>query len=330
MGRSHGFSWTPERRAEVSALRAAGLMYYEISKQLSVKWGQHLTESQCRSAMRAPPAQPQLVSFSGGQAPEADKQETKPTVKVRAETKEPHFDAPVVHTSKSRAESYLVISDLQIPYHHPGALDFCKRVRFEFGVPLENVLCVGDETDSYWASRFEKSAQAPHTAEQEIAETRKELARWAVAFPHMRICFSNHGNRMLKKAARDGFPRSTLKDFREILGTPSTWHWSDHWLIKGSKQEFRMEHGHKGPGGHSGLRTRPLFRGVSTVWGHEITAATIHLDAQGQRVWGMCVGALTTREPVAAFEYAEDVTYRAAGTVGVVLDGGRLPLVVRM
>src|SRR5438132_2052659 len=42
--------------------------------------------------------------------------------------------APAVQTSKTRAEGYLVVPDLQCPFHAPGALEFCEKVRREFGV----------------------------------------------------------------------------------------------------------------------------------------------------------------------------------------------------
>lgn len=310
-----GRLWTEAERDEIRRRRVSGEQWVAIGASYGVSGD---------AARRA--------AGAGGFSIQAVGMATERVVVPSSPSAETHSQAPFVHTSKSRAENYLVISDLQIPYHHPGALEFCKAVRFEFSIPLDNVLCVGDEVDQYWASRFDRVARAPHTAEQEIEESRKELARWAVAFPHMRLCYSNHGDRFLRKADRDGFPRSVLRDFRDVLGTPPTWVWADHWIVKASRHPFRVEHGHVRPGGHNGLRQRPVNRGISTAWGHEhAEPASIHVDtAGGQKVWGLRVGSLLTTEPVPAFDYNAEDASRPVGSVGVVLDGGRTPLVVRM
>lgn len=239
---------------------------------------------------------------------------------------------PSVQTSKSRGESYLIISDTQLPYHHPGALAFCQRVRTEFGVRREHVIHVGDEFDFYFASRFDKSPEAPHSPKQEIEAGREEVARWVAAFPELRICYSNHGGRLRASAHRSNLPVSLIRNVREIYGLPEGWRYAAHWIIQASKRPFRVEHGHVGPGGHSGLRGRPLNRMMSTAWGHEhAEAATIHVDTHGGgQLWGMRVGSLISKEPLPAFEYNAEQGSRPVGSVGVVLDGGRLPLIVRM
>lgn len=304
--------WTSEERARAFSLQAMGLSTTDIGAQLgrssdSVRWA---------FKKAAPPSLGQETS-------QGHEIQPPPTT----------TQAPAIHTSKTRAEAYLIISDLQIPYHEPGALDFCKRVRFEFGIPLENVLCVGDEFDFYWLSRFEHSPDAEHSPSGEIAAAKEEASRWKAAFPHLLICESNHVHGRLKgAAARGGLASPWIRTVREVFSLPETWRWADHWIIQASKRPFRIEHGHVKPGGHSGLRNRPTNRGISTAWGHEhAEPAAIHIDtAGGQEVWGMRVGSLLTKAPVAAFSYNAEHAVRPTASVGVVLDGGRLPLIVRM
>lgn len=341
--------WTPEQDAELQALFAT-----MSSREVAKKLGRSLcaVENRIRRLRgEVSPARNEAESFNGSPQAEAAEAPARGVPDVQAvegrarQEREGAEDraqpgtarapeatgrgvAPAVHT---RASNYLVISDLQIPYHAPSALDFCKRVRREFSVPLENVLCVGDEFDLYAFSHYDKSPDAPHTPSQEIAACRAEIARWAAAFPQMRICRSNHGGRLAKAAARGGLPREVIAPYREILGVPEGWRYADHWIVDATRERFRVEHGHRKPGGHSGLRTRPLFRGMSTAWGHEhAEAATLHMETGEKSVWALRVGSLITREPVPAFDYSSDDASRAVGSVGVVLDGGRLPLVVKM
>jgi len=291
-------------------LREGGDLFHEIAAKMGLR------ESQVRCALRP-------------RKTDTPVKETKP-YQPEPLVKEP--SAPAVHTSKSRAESYLIISDAQLPYQHPGALRFCQEVRRNFDIPLTNVLCVGDEFDFYFASRFDKSPEAPHTPKQEIEAGREEVARWVAAFPQLRVCYSNHGARLRAAAHRSNIPVSLIRNVKEIYGLPESWQYADHWIVRASKMAFRVEHGHVGPGGHSGLRGRPLNRMMPTAWGHEhAEPGVVHLDTHGGgQLWGMRVGSLIAKEPLPAFEYNGEQGSRPVGSVGVVLDGGRLPLVVRM
>lgn len=245
----------------------------------------------------------------------------------------PAPSAPAVHTSsRTMAGNSLWISDLQLPYADPRALSFCQAVRKDYNVPLTNVGCVGDEIDLYWASRYPKSPDARYTANQETDAAKLELERWYHAFPHMLVCDSNHRDRAEKALSRGGIPKRFLADMRHAFGTPDGWRWAPFWVIDGGKHRYRAEHGHKKPGGHGGLRLRPLWRQMSTLWGHEHKEpATIHLNTDaGQRIWGMRVGALMDRETNEANAYATEDAGQAALSVGVVVDGGRTPIVVHM
>lgn len=316
-------AWTPQQDTELRSLFAS-----MTSREVGAKLGLSVSavENRLRRISGERKGVDSFTQHRGGDVPVSAESNGLPATQGPVAETVPQ--APAVHT---RSSNYLIISDLQIPYHAAGGLDFCKRVRREFSVPLENVLCVGDEFDLYAFSRYDKSPDAPHTPSQEIAACREEIARWAAAFPQMRICRSNHGGRLAKAAARGGLPKEVIAPYREILGIPEGWRYSDHWIVDAVRERFRVEHGHRKPGGHSGLRIRPLFRGMSTAWGHEhAEAATLHMETGEKSVWAMRVGSLITREPVPAFDYNSDDASRPVGSVGVVLDGGRLPLVVKM
>ena len=74
----------------------------------------------------------------------------------------------------------LFISDLHIPYHHPGAFDFLRDCAAE--LKPTHVICTGDEIDAYSWSRYPKDPDVPGPAE-ELRETRRALKTLFKLFP---------------------------------------------------------------------------------------------------------------------------------------------------
>ena len=56
-----------------------------------------------------------------------------------------------------------------------------------------------------------------------------------------------------------------------------------------------------------------------------MAAQVIPVRTHQQSLWAMCVGALIDREAV-AFEYGKPLAWQPCLGVGVVLDGGRMPV----
>lgn len=239
--------------------------------------------------------------------------------------------APFVRTSKTRGEAYLIISDTQEPYSAPAALPFVLAVAKEFGVPLDapgSVYHVGDEVDFLNFSRFLRSPEAPHTPNQELQAVRDRLQPWKESLPFVRFCKSNHGDRVLRRAADAGLPSQLLRAHRDILEAPPGWEWANDWRVRASKQPFLVEHGHHGGQSTAASRQRPAWNGISTCWGHMHAQAGVwHVKTHGQQVWGLCVGSLIDRDAV-AFEYGKPNTWQPWLGVGVVLDGGRTPILI--
>jgi hypothetical protein len=201
----------------------------------------------------------------------------------------------------------------------------------EYGVDLTqpgSAYHVGDEVDFYNYSRFLRSPEAPHTPNQELAAIRERLAHWYAAIPFLRLAKSNHGDRIVRRAADAGLPSQVLRAHRDILGAPEGWEWANEWRVPASKAPFLVEHGHHGGQSTAAARQRPAWNGISTTWGHMHAQAGVwHVRTHGQQVWGMCVGSLIDREAV-AFEYSKPNTWQPWLGVGVVLDGGRTPVLI--
>lgn len=224
-----------------------------------------------------------------------------------------------------RAEGYLVVPDLQAPFHAPGGLDFVERVRREFAIPKDNVLLAGDEVDNFHGKGADKKQDpdALHTPAQELLAAKEELRRWYSAYPNVRVARSNHGTRYERRASEANISSQWMKLYRDVIEAPLGWQWQDRWIIHATKQPFVLEHGHEGATKTEG---KVLENGYSTVHGHQTQAQITWLSNHlGRRLWGMCVGGLIDHDTY-AFAYAKKYRRRTDNGVGVILDGGRIPL----
>jgi|GEM_PF-1736958 len=324
--------WTHEHVARARVVVAEhGLV--AAAKLLSAEWGCHVGARGLASRMRrTPPLPPDDVEVLGeadlapdDAPPAVDTLPAAAEDEVSAGPREP-VRAPAVHTSKTRGESYLVIPDLQIPFEAEHALRFCIEVAREYDVSPDNVLCVGDEIDQNFGSMYASDPDATHTANSEIRASIDRLKQWYRAFPFVRVCNSNHGDRWLRKASNAQIPSQLLRAYREIIEAPEGWRWSDVWRIPASKHPFLMEHGHRGAGGIHAHRQKAIDNGISTVHGHlHASAAIAYVRTQNQKLWGFNCGSLIDVEAY-AFKYNSRDRYKPGLGCGVILDGGRRPL----
>jgi len=217
---------------------------------------------------------------------------------------------------------WLLISDLQIPYEHPYALIFCQKLVKHFKIPKENILNLGDETDQYWGSLYKKSINASHTAQQELDDSIRLLKDWYKAFPHMKLCESNHGIRWKRKVLDADIPEQMMRDYKHVIQAPQGWHWAKYWKIK-SKFPFMIEHGDDW-GGQTPHIQAAIHNGISTAIGHHHSRAGIHfIKTSQQSLWGAVGGCLIDFEAY-AFDYARKSKFKPCiGTLVVVDDGAR-------
>lgn len=224
-------------------------------------------------------------------------------------------------------DRYLFISDLQIPFEAKGALKFCLAVQKDFGIPKENIYCVGDEVDQYFGSLYKKSVDGHYTANQEIKASRDKLKAWYRSFPQMKVANSNHGMRWAKKASEAEIPSQMIRAYQEILEAPKGWVWKDQWVIPGSERKIKMIHG-MGYGGMYAYRTAAMDHGMPVVFGHlHANAGISHIVTASQKMWGMNVGCLIDCDAY-AFNYGKDNRFKPWLGCGVVIDGGLTPLLI--
>ncbi len=229
---------------------------------------------------------------------------------------------------RSTISRWLIISDLQIPFAHIDALLFCRLIQKEYRIPLENVICVGDEVDQYFGSQYKKDPSINFSAAEEIVTSKKILKEWYKQFPLMKLCVSNHGMRWAKKACEAEIPSQMLRTYQEVLEAPKGWIWRDEWVIK-SKYPWRCIHG-LGYSSQAGARNAAIDAKMSTAIGHLHSHAGIsfiHTMGSEKTLWGMNVGCLIDVDAF-AFQYGKYSRHKPILGVGVVIDEGKTPIFI--
>lgn len=231
------------------------------------------------------------------------------------------------------ADNFLIISDLQIPFEHPSALYFCKKLKKYFKVSDENVINIGDEVDQYFGSLWEQDPDAIHSSVLEIEESKEKLRQWIDAFPYMKVCISNHGMRWARKASAAKIPSVMVKHYQEVLGIPETWQYKLEHKFN-TRHPFRVIHG-MGYSGEKGHINAALDSGMSTAIGHLASfGGVMHLRrgiSEGynaaNKIWAMNTGCLIDTESY-AFHYGKDHRSKPTLGCGLVLNSGTTPLFI--
>ena len=192
---------------------------------------------------------------------------------------------------------YLVISDLQIPYHHEAAVkNVIKLARRE---KFDSVLCVGDEIDfqtiSRWAEKtplaYQQTLDADRKATQDILWALTENAKEA------HIVRSNHTDRLyntlLKVPGLISLPELQYAKFMDFAGLGIRFHKKPFEFHKG----WVLVHGDEGSmNSNAGLTALGLAKkfGKSVVCGHThragISAFTEGIGASYRTLWGLEAG----------------------------------------
>lgn len=221
--------------------------------------------------------------------------------------------------------NYLVISDLQIPFEHQDALKFCKYLQRHYKIPKENILNVGDETDNYFGGLYRRDINGNHTAKSELNDAKSRLSEWYKAFPHMKLCLSNHGSRWIRKATEAEIPSIMLRRYEEIIEAPSTWRWQKMWRID-CKHPFSVIHGDDFSGPTPHLQAA-MHLGCSVAMGHHHTKSGVdYLRTDAFQRWGLVAGCLIDFEQY-AFDYCRKHRNKPIISAGIVLNDGLTPLV---
>lgn len=216
----------------------------------------------------------------------------------------------------------LVISDMQMPFHHKDAFAFLAYVKRKY--KPTRVVNIGDITDSYCLNAWGIDPDSI-SASDEIRQMQSGVKRLAKMFPKMDVLTSNHDLRIYRAARRAGIPSHFIKDYYDWMGCPNTWKFHDELMI----DDIMFSHGDEGgAGGMNASMKRIMHYGRSSVAGHLHTQANIvYLANREKLLFGMQVGSLIDREAM-AFAYAKKSLKKPILSVGMILDG--VPMLIPM
>ena len=215
-------------------------------------------------------------------------------------------------------ENFLFISDVHEPYAHKRALKFCKSLKEDFEIPDSNCYSVGDLVDLYGFSRWPKSPDAKHTINQELDLARERLRKWADVFPELKICESNHDQRIIRKAIGADLPSQVIRSFEDIFEIPKEWQIKKNFTIFANKWEGLLTHGEEP---FADALAAALSYGINVIEGHKHSKAGVgYAKTLMQEVWGMDVGCLVDNESF-AFDYGDKSKRKPIIGCGIVLNG---------
>lgn len=209
----------------------------------------------------------------------------------------------------------LVVPDIQEPFSHPDSLAFIKSVRKHYST--DTTVFIGDEVDFHALSKFPHDPDG-RSAGDEHKEAITALQKWYDLFDgeDVRVCTSNHTDRILKRAHEAGIPKDFLKSYREFLRAPKSWSWEESFLIDGVK----YEHG-DAAGGVDAARLLAIANRASTVIGHHHSHGGVrYLANDSDVIFGLNVGCLIDRGAY-VFAYGKAAKFKPTLGCGVVLRG---------
>lgn len=122
----------------------------------------------------------------------------------------------------------LFISDMHIPYHHPGLLPFLAGLKLRYNPT--RIICLGDELDKH-ALSYHDSDPDLMSAGDELRASLPVIAELHKMFPEMDIIDSNHGSMVWRKAKTHGIPRHYIKSYNDVLQVGDGWVWHNDLTI---------------------------------------------------------------------------------------------------
>lgn len=207
----------------------------------------------------------------------------------------------------------IVFADDQHPFVHRDYLDFARAVRNKYHT--DTAIHIGDEADHHALSDWEHDPDG-FSAGHELQAAKESLKPLFKAFPKMKVCKSNHTDRIYRLAKKAGIPRAYLKDYREFLEAPKGWEWADEWEIDGVLYKHGVEYT-----GIQGALNAAKDAMQSCVIGHLHAEAGILHWSNGKRpIFGMCVGSGINVKAY-AFEYGLKCRKKPILSCAAVIDG---------
>ena len=217
-------------------------------------------------------------------------------------------------------KNILIISDTHLPFEIKGYLNFCSKVRNDYG--CGTVVHIGDLVDNHSISYHEKDPDGYSPAD-EMKRVDSKLKDWYKEFPKVSLCSGNHDKLVGRKNKTAGLPSRCTRGFKELWKLPNKWDYQDEYIING------VLYTHSAGVGKYSFSVAAEKNLMSTVVGHNHSSAGIKIiQTPTRQIFGMNVGCGADIKAY-AFDYAKKFPSKPVVSAGVVIEG-RFPILIPM
>jgi len=206
----------------------------------------------------------------------------------------------------------LIIGDIHEPVSHPGYLQFCKDLYYQWD--CDTTIFIGDVAD-FQAISFHAANPMCPGPDDEYQLAKQKIQKWYKAFPNAKVCIGNHDERVIRLAESVQIPSKFLRDFKEIWKTPN-WGWKYEHII----DDVYYFHGTAMGGVHPAWNAAGKML-MPVVMGHLHSKAGVKWRANPlRRIFSVDVGCGIDVDAY-QFAYGRHIKERPILAAAVVLDG---------
>ena len=212
---------------------------------------------------------------------------------------------------RMKIKRWLVISDVQVPYHHEAAIkNVIKLARRE---KFDSVLVVGDELDFQSISKWAEGTPLAHSEDLHADRELCKQILWDIGeySPEMHIIRSNHTDRLyntlLKVPGLISLPELQYPAFMSFAEMGMTYHKTAYEFYPG----WVLAHGDEGNmSQHAGITALNLAKkwGRSVIAGHShrlgMSAYSEAIGSHYRPLYGVEVGNLMNRQKASYLRYS--------------------------
>lgn len=215
-----------------------------------------------------------------------------------------------------------VIGDTHFPFTHTAYLNFCYETFNRFGVT--DIVHIGDLVDNH-AISYHESDPDGYSPGDEADEAQIHIRMWTDVFPEVKMCIGNHDRLPDRKRQTVGLPQRFIKKFEEAWNLPKGWTVDYSFKIDGVK--YIHGTGNSGMYAHINAAIKHM---TPLVMGHTHSYAGVDMRAsEDKMIWGLGVGCGVDRHSYAA-AYGKELPNKPILSCGIVLDNGRVPMLIPM
>lgn len=215
----------------------------------------------------------------------------------------------------------LIIGDTHYPFMREGYLEHLLKSKRDYN--CGTIIHIGDVVDNAYSS-FHETNPDGHSAGDELEYAIEQLKVMYKEFPKVKVCLGNHDQIINRKAFSSGLSKRWIKGLDDVLEVPG-WNFD----MEHTEHNVLFTHG-TGTSGQNAAYNKALNRRMSVVQGHLHSESNIRYNvSKNDIIYGMQVGCGVDDRKY-AFDYAKANPRKFIISCGVILNKGKLPILLPM